>query len=193
MEQRMVEHDYGKYQDDPPPIGDNIIKHLHSLAIDQVAAEALVLSLDEQLRAASEALRELSEKTLPAVMEEINLDTYKTKDGIEIKIGEVVRGSIPKGNETEAFAWLEENNQGRLIKRQFVIEFGKDEERWANKFETDLRRRKRTLAVKRKKGVNPQTLQAFVRSLLAEGQPFPMDVFGIYRQRFTKVVVEEHR
>lgn len=187
----MIEHDYSRYKEDTPPPGENLLKILNYLAVDQVAAEALVLSLQEQLDDAKETLRELCEQTLPKVMDEADLEVFKTRDGVEIKVAEMVRGSIPKATETEAFAWLEANEQGRLIKRQFVIEFGKDEERWATKFETDLRRRKRELAVKRKKSVNPQTLQAFVRSLLADGKPFPMKTFGVYRQRFTKVTVKD--
>ena len=97
----------------------------------------------------------------------------------------------PKANEVKAFAWLEENDQARLVKRQFTVEFGKDEERWADKFQRDCAQRKKPLHMKRKKAVHPQSLQAFVKEQLNEGVAIPMDLFGVMRQRFSKVEVAE--
>lgn len=184
---------YAEFRDDPDEVveSNNLVKTLTDLAQEQVAAEALVASLEQQLADAKEKLREIREGRLPAVMDEIDLGSYSTKGGIEIEIKEAIRGSIPKATESEAFQWLEDNDNANLIKRQFVIEFGKDEEKWANKFEADLKKRKRQLAVARKKAVNPQTLQAFVRTKLSEGVDFPMKLFGVYRQRFAKVTVKE--
>lgn len=180
-------HDYSEFKDGP---GDNILAQIASKAKEQVAAEAKVARLEEQLKEAQAELRMIAEQELPALMDAAEQVKLTTKDGIEIQVAEAIRANIPEANKDKAFSWLEDNNHGRLIKREFKIEFGKDEEAWANKFERDLAKRKKPLRVSRKKAVNPQTLSAFVREQLAEGVSLPMDLLGVFRQRFTKVKVK---
>lgn len=182
-------HDYSEFQDDTPAIGDNAMARLGGVAVDQKRAEATVARLERELKEAKESERHISENVLPQLMEDMGLTKFTTSDGLEIKIDERVRGSIPKANQVEAFAWLDDHGHANIIKRQFVIDFGKDEERWAAKFQRDLNQRKRPLATKVTRTVHAQTLQAFIKGQLGEGVPIPMDVFGVYRQRFSKVTV----
>lgn len=184
-------HDYGEYEDEPATeVGDNILARLGGLARDQVHAEARVERLTEEMKQAKEALRHISEHQIPTLMEEAGQAEDITVDGVRIRLKTAIRGSIPKATENTAFAWLEKHGHERLIKRQFTIDFGKEEDKWADKFERDCSRRKKQLTMKRKKTVAPQTLQAFVRTQLEEGVAIPMDVFGVHRQRFTKVEVK---
>lgn len=190
----MAERDpYADFREDPDEVvqSNNLVHTLRSMAQEQVDAEALVASLEEQLSDAKERLRDIKEDRLPGIMDQIELENYSTKDGITIEVKENIRGSIPKATEDEAFKWLEDHNNENLIKRQFLIEFAKDQEKWANRFAADLRRRKRPLNTKVKRAVNPQSLQAFVKSQLSEGVDFPMKLFGVYRQRFSKVTVKD--
>lgn len=182
-------HDYSEFEDAPEDLGENAMARLAGLAKDQLSAEALVASLEERLADAKEALNQIEERDLPKLMEALNLTKFTTSNGLEIQIGEKIRGSIPKGNEEPAFAWLNDNGHGNIIKRMFAIEFGKDDEKWANKFEGDLKKRKKPLNVKRKKSVHTSTLQSFIKGQLEEGVPIPLDIFGAFRQKFTKVRV----
>lgn len=183
-------YDYSEFEKKAAPVGDNMLARLAGLAADQAHAEARVTRLDEELKQAKETLRHIAENQMPELMEEVGMETFATTDGLEIKIGSKIRGSIPAASAPAAFKWLEENGHERLIKRTFTIDFNKDEEKWANKFERDLAQRKKPLAVKRKKAVNPQTLCAFVRGQLEEGVAIPMDTFGVYRQRFSTVKIK---
>lgn len=180
-------HDYREFKDGP---GDNILAQISAVAQEQLEAEAKVARIEEDLRKAQAELRDIAENRLPALMDAAEQAKLTTKDGIEVQVSEKIRASIPEANKEKAFAWLEENNHGRLIKREFKIEFGKDEEAWANKFERDLARRKRQLRVARKKAVNPMTLASFVKEQLSEGVAVPLDLLGAFRQRFTKVKVK---
>ena len=183
-------YDYSEYKEEPPKAGDNILSRIAGKARDQLHAEARVAQLTEELKQAKESLRYISENQLPKLMENAEHSEDITVDGINIKIKEAIRGSIPKATELVAFKWLEDNGHERLIKRQFIIEFGKEEDKWANKFERDCAQRKKALNLKRKKSVHPGTLQAFVRSQLEEGVAIPMNEFGVFRQRFAKVVTK---
>lgn len=186
------EYDFSKFEQEAPPaaLGDNGVARLSGLAKDQVRAEALVEKLEEELKAAKKELKHIQEFQLPELMSELGVDQFATKDGIKISVKEAVRGSISHGNAPEAFKWLEEHGQANLIKRNFIIDFGKDEEKWANKFERDLAKRKKALNVQRKKNVAPMTLQAFVREELAKGTDLPLETFGVYVQRLAKVSVK---
>ena len=126
---------------------------------------------------------------LPDLMDELELSEFTTMGGVKLKLAENIRGSIPAATAEDAFAWLEEHGHDRLIKRTFQIEFGKDQEAWANKFERDCAQRKRQLNIKRKKGVHPQSLHAFVREQLEEGVAIPMQIFGVFRQRYVRVTL----
>ncbi len=184
-------YDYGEFADDED-IGGNLMARIEGLATDFIAAETRVANLEAQLVEAKASVRLIEEKSLPDLLDEAQLSDSKisTPSGLEVSMSEVIRGSIPKGNEEPAFAWLEKYKHGALIKRKFVIEFGKDQEKWANKFQRDCAQRKRSLNLKRSKSVNPQSLCAFVRGQLKEGIDIPMKTFGVFRQRFAKVKVK---
>ncbi len=186
-----TEHDYSEFEGDED-VGANLMSRIEGLAQDQLDADTRVAHLEEQLREAKATLRDIAENRLPTLLDEAELgqSTITTPAGIIIKVGEIIRGSIPKPNEVEAFQWLEDNNNGALIKRNFSIDFGKGDDKWADKFQRDCAQRKRPLNIKRKKTVHPQSLQAFVRQRLTDGKPFPMDLFGVFRQRAAKVTMK---
>lgn len=186
----MSTHDYSDFKSTPSTIGDNLMAQLTSTASDQAHAEARVARLEEELAEAKEHLRQLSENIMPELMEQAGMEEFSTKDGLSIKISEKIRGSIPKGNEAPAFRWLDENGHGNLIKRQFMIDFGKDQEKLVRKFEADLKRRKTPLNVSTKMSVHPSTLQSFIKDQLEAGVQIPLDTFGAYRQRFSKIEVK---
>ena len=180
-------YDYGEFEGEA--IGGNLMTRIEGLAQDHLDAEARVASLEEQLTEAKAIRRDIAEKQLPDLLDEAGLgdSTINTPAGHIVKMSETIRGSIPKGNEQPAFEWLEDHDNGALIKRTFTIEFGKGDDKWADKFERDCRQRKKSLNIKRKMAVNPMSLQSFVRQQLDAGVAIPMDVFGVFRQRFAKV------
>lgn len=186
----MTEHDYSNYQEDPEKrVGYNGLARLQGLAQEQLNAEARVTALEEQLAEAKAVYNRLRLTDLPNLMDELELPGFTMKSGVKLEMGEEIRASIPKGREGEAFAWLEDRKEGGLIKREIKIEFGKGDEKWADKFERDCAQRKKPLNLSRKKHVHFQTLQAFVKGQLREGVDIPQDVFGVFRQRFAKVIL----
>lgn len=183
-------HDYSKFKAADGP-GDNILTQLSFAAQQVLDKEAEIAKLEADLEAAKKEYRELTWFTLPKMMEEAEMEEVVAKNGARIEVGEDIRAGITKANETKAFDWLEKNNQEGMIKRQFTIEFARDEDSWADKFERDLRQRKKPLNVKRKKSVNPQTLSAWVRGELKDGKELPLDLLGVFRQRVAKVTMKE--
>lgn len=194
VEQRDVPegpgYDYGDYKEAP---SENILAKISRLALEQMKAEAEVAKAEEVLKEKQKALQQIAEFDLPALMKQAEQEKITTIDGLTVEVKEVLRGSIPEANRPKAFAWLEEHEHANLIKRQFIIDFNKDEEKAVKKFEQDLAKRKNPLRVETKKAVNPATLQAFCRQQLEAGADLPLDLFGIYRQNFAKVKARDSK
>ncbi len=186
----VAEYDYRSWENDEP--GGNLMSRIEGLAQEQLDAQARVEALEAQLAEAKAALTLVKETKLPNLLEEAQLGKSKvvTPGGIVINLKEAIRGSIPKGKEEPAHEWLEENGNGKLIKRVVTIDFNKDQEAWARKFMKDCSQRKKPLNLKLVRGVHASTLRAFIKSALSEGVAIPLDIFGAYRQRFTDVKVK---
>lgn len=175
------------YTADVLPAGDNILAVITQLVHEQLAAEELVSSKEEELKEAKNALTYISQNRLPALMSEAgqNLIVTATKYTVEIK--DTIRASIPEQNQPAAFKFLEETGNGAVIKIGLSADFGKGEEaekkvQQVVKFMTSL-----GVAPAVKKGVHPQTLCALIRELLRTGQDVPLDTFGAIIQKEAKI------
>lgn len=180
------EHDYSKFADDETP-GDNLLAQISVTAMEQLEAEAVVARLEEEFSVAKASLKDIAEVRLPELMEAARQEHIRTSDGLIVDMKEKIYATIPKKAQLLAFKWLEDNNLGDIIKRKFTIEFNKDEEDWAKKFEQELKDYERPLAVKREKSVHSGTLAKTIRELLDEGVPVPMGTLGAYRRKTTTV------
>lgn len=178
-------HDYSEYEEDRG-LGDNFTKTLISLADEAERAEEEVERLTNLLDIAKTNYRRVVEQEIPQIVDGLN-STLNLPDGRKITIKEQVRCSIAGERKYPALQWLNSNGHGNLIKRRFIIEFGKDQEQWADEFEQKLTNYERPLNVKREANVHPQTLQAFVRERLREGDNVPIETFGVFRQRTAKI------
>lgn len=159
---------------------ENALGELSKLADDQAQAASRVAELEKQLETAREELRDISERRLPEKMDELGMEEFKTTTGLKIKIKEVVRASIPKPRQGEAFHWLRTNGFGGLIKRAVAVKFGKGQDDVAEKLAHDLAEK---YEVEDNASVHPSTLKAFVSEQLTDGREIPLDLFGVHRQR----------
>lgn len=164
------------------------LSKLQDMAEAQAKAEAEVRRIEADLQKAREHLRDISERQLPDLMDEIGLETFKTRSGLTIKVKETIRASIPKAKAPQAFAWLKAHNFGALIKRSVSIAFGKGEDELADNFVSELES-KYGYDVDDKSNVHPATLSSFVKEKLENGEELPLDLFGVHRQRVTKIEV----
>lgn len=181
---------YLAYQDESQTAGSSDkLELLSKLAEEQRDLEVKIAQEEERLGRLRDTLKEISERKLPELMDELKLEEFKTSSGLKIKISEKVRASIPAARMDEAIEWLDSHGHDKLVKRQFVILFNKDEEAWANKFQADLNKRKKPVNCTQKKDIHNRTLVSFVSGELKEGHELPLDLFGVFRQRVSSVDV----
>jgi hypothetical protein len=181
-------YDYSEYEDDAL-LGDNAIAQVKGLVTQQLDLELIIAQKEEEVTALKADLRKVSCVDIPALMDELDIPGLTLPDGTVLSIVEEVRASLKKGNETEAFEYIESSGNGQLIKRQFVIEFSMGEEKWAAKFMRDLSQRKKQLDCAIKRTVASSSLTKFVKGELASGNKIPLKPFGVFRQRKAKIKV----
>jgi hypothetical protein len=180
MSQPQV-YDYGDDAKQTAEGGD--LATLSNLARQQREAEIAVEAAEAVLKQAQSRLKDLAEHQIPLLMEKLQLKAVWTTDGFLVKLKKQLRISVPKERSNEACDWVENNGGADLVKRAFHIMFGRDEDGWANKFERDLRQRKKPLRVDRTKKVESSTLKAFLEGKLEAGTDVPLETFGGYFQK----------
>lgn len=166
------------------PTGDRF-SEVAELAARQREAEQYVEQCQKELKRAQEQLRDIAEGELPNLMDELGLSEFKTTDGTKIIVSEKIRAGISKDRAPAAMAWLRQHGHSRLIKHTVSVEFDKDEDERAQQLLEELQLGE--FEAEDRQVVHPQTLQAFVRQKLEAGEDVPLELFGVHRQRITKI------
>lgn len=182
----MQTADYDSYLEIPTPeaTGADLAK-LSQMADLQFQYEREVARLQVELKAAQDRLVNISETLLPELMESVGMAEFRTANGLHIRVERNTRAQISKDRRTDAFAWLEAHEHAALIKRKITATLGRGEGEKAEALGEMLR--KAGFDFDDERSVHPQTLQAWVREMLAQGKDFPLELFGVYDQRIAKV------
>lgn len=174
-------HDYP----DVAPAGEDALAKIARLAQEQRQAAQAVRKAEQALEDAKEHFKQLSESDLPEAMDAVGMGEVKLSDGTTVSVSDQIFARISNDNMLTAHQWLNEHGHGNLIKREFKIAFGRDQEDWATSFEGTLE--KEGVRYDRKQAVHPSTLKAFVKQQLENGEDIPEEVFGVYRQTVAKL------
>tara|TARA_R100001440_G_scaffold50251_1_gene70222 strand:+ start:3780 stop:4319 length:540 start_codon:yes stop_codon:yes gene_type:complete len=137
-----------------------------------------VANMEEQIKKLKETERNLSEQSIPNLMQQAGISEIKLDDGTAISIKTYYAASISKANEDEAFNWLRDNGFGDLIKNNVILQFGKAQDEDANSLVSDLKSKGHSVSQKMK--VEPQTLKKFLREEIEAGKNVPADLFGVF-------------
>lgn len=158
------------------------------LAARQMKLEDEIEVMETDLRAKKAELEEVSTKLLPQAMTAVNLDDFSLKGGAKVQVNNFYSASIKEENKPAALKWLRTNGFGPLIKRMFEIPFGTGEDKKASQFKKQLQ--KEHYPFSEAEGVHAQTLKAFIREQIEDGNPkkVPLDLFGAFIGRKAKII-----
>lgn len=148
-----------------------------------------IVNAGEVLSGHQNKLKQLDEQEIPAVMEDVGIEEFKTEDGLEIAIKTTYHPSISAARKAEAFAWLRSHGHAGLIKRDVSMGFTKGEDEKALKYVEWLTKKYPGRAIKDVESVHASTLRAFVKEQFEAGIDIPIETFGIHI--ITKAVVKE--
>lgn len=167
-----------------------------SLARQQAKLAKEIDDIETALMAKKAALKASAEIALPNAMRDAGLDQMPLGEGWTVKLKTTLAGYISEANKAAAHTWLEEHGMGGLIKHVITITFGRDEDKFFNKFLRDLAKRKNPIKAERKDAVNVATLGATIREQVAKAQDegrdpkeaLPFDLLGVYQVTTAELV-----
>lgn len=175
-------HDYGS-DAEVRPTDDGLAK-LGALARELKAAIVAREAAERELSRAQTIERYLAEEQIPSLMDELGIERFTASGGLSIEVAEIISASIPQADSHEALAWMDANGHGGMVKHEITVLFTRDQAAVAAALQEELANRFR--AVKAKAGIHPQTLSAWARERLAEGEEIPQTV-KVHRVRRAKI------
>lgn len=166
---------------------DTELATIAGLAREQQRLEREVAEDTAALQRKQDSLRQIREVDLPEAMSSAGIETFTATGGVKVSISVVYRASIPKDKAEQAFAWLRKHGHADIIKHEVSVKFGRDQDAAAESLLTwvHAQRWSNQTPAEDKRSVHPMTLAAFAKEQAAV---IPHDIFGIFVQRFAKIV-----
>lgn len=152
------------------------LNDMSALARALLDAEAASKDAEQALKDAKERERVIREETIPSAMQELGLESLTLDTGQKLKVQQEVYASIPAANKQAAYRWLNEHGFGGLIKVEVDASFGKGDQEKALELYNELTGR--GLQASFDESVHAQTLKAFLKEQISQGNDIPLDLFG---------------
>lgn len=173
------------------------LDQLHAKLDTAIELQDTIAMLEDSLKAAKGSLHEIASKEVPEILGTLQMDeiTYK---GWNVKVAEIVSGSLPKEEHAKqkAINWLKDHEAEGLIKTTVSADFGKGEHNMAGEILAAMNKAIAEIGLedlegKMDMGVHPQTLQAFARERLANGEDIDTETLGLYIAQVAKFKKEK--
>jgi hypothetical protein len=149
-----------------------------SLAREIRQTEQEIESLEKDLKATKDKLLKLTDQEMPSLMAEMGISSLTLEDGAIVKVTPTYGASILVENRPKAYDWLRDHGYDDIIKNTVSCQFGRGEDERANRFAEFAA--EKGFAPEQKTEIHAQTLRAFVKERVENGDEFPMELFGAY-------------
>lgn len=177
-----MSYDYSEHVEAPK---DENFAQLNVLTEQLHQANQKVIDLERQLNAAQARQKDIAERQIPELMDEMGLELLTTKTGLKVVVSESVHAQITKAKQDMCMDWLEENGHENLIKREVHVSFNREQQQEAADLVEDLV--VRFPNVKQERKVHPSTLKSFVTQAMKDGAEIPLELFNVHRRRVAKI------
>lgn len=140
--------------------------------------EDRIKSLEETLKDEKKSLLKLTDEDMPAMLAEIGISSFSLDDGSQVEVKQTYGASILVDNRPKAYDWLRDHGYDDIIKNTVLCQFGRGEDDLASAFAAFAQQQ--GYVPEQKTEIHPQTLRAFVKERVEEGEDFPMELFGAW-------------
>ena len=140
--------------------------------------EERIQDLEEKLKDEKKTLLKLTDEEMPAMLAEIGISSFSLDDGSTVEVKQTYGASILTDNRSAAYEWLRDNGYDDIIKNTVRCQFGRGEDDQASAFAAFAQQQ--GYVPEQKTEIHPQTLRAFVKERVEEGDAFPMELFGAW-------------
>lgn len=173
------------FENDEMKVSDSALADISTLANKVGELDEQIEFMTASLKTMEGERRKLLEEDIPTAMDEAGVSEFKTTNGRKVTVADFINASITKANESAAFAWLESNNHGSLIKSVVTAAFDRKELEKAKEAVSLLSAN--GVAAALKQSVHASTLKAFAKEQFENGVTLPTDIFSIYQGRAAKI------
>jgi len=140
--------------------------------------EETISRLEGTLKEEKKTLLKLTDEEMPAMLAEIGISSFSLDDGSTVEVKQTYGASILVNNRPAAYEWLREHGYDDIIKNTVFCQFGRGEDDLASSFAAFAQQQ--GYVPEQKTEIHPQTLRAFVKERVEEGDAFPMELFGAW-------------
>ncbi len=159
------------------------VKRLSSLCRDLIALEGDLEALEKAVREKKDEIKKLSEEQIPDLMDELDIDEFRLKNGLKVRIKPFYSGKIES---PECYEWLEENGYSDIIKGAIQVPYPRDFDKSKLRAIVEVAR-ELGLSADNQEGVHHSTLNGWIREMIESGKEFPRELFNVYVGRRTKI------
>lgn len=140
--------------------------------------EAQIENLEQLAKSLKKELLKLTDEDMPAMLAEIGISSFSLDDGSQVEVKQTYGASILVNNRPQAYEWLRDHGYDDIIKNTVLCQFGRGEDDLASSFAAFAQQQ--GYVPEQKTEIHPQTLRAFVKERVEEGEDFPMELFGAW-------------
>lgn len=169
------------------PANKSELKVITTFAKQALELQSKIEQMEEMVKVHRQELHAITTNALPQAMKAVGMDDFTLTTGERIEIKDFLAGSLPKDPQRRniALQWLQQNGGESLIKNTLDIDLGKGEGKTAREIEAFLRKKKVDYSTN--EGIHPQTLLAFARERLENGEPVPLELLGLFAGQSAKI------
>jgi Neuraminidase (sialidase) len=169
-----------------PPGAPDKIEQLKTAVAEAIRLEQHIAQLEEDAKVFRKQQHYLRSQVIPDIMAELQMSELVSA-GHKIKVEDFYSGSLPKESEKRqaALDWLKTHGGEALIKTELTVPFAKSQHNVAIALTEDLA--KQGYNVSLDSTVHSQTLLAFVREKVRNGDDIDFDTLGIYSGKVAKI------
>lgn len=167
-----------------PETNDSAIKKLIDGARHQMELKSEVEKIELLLKNKKAEHLNHEQFVMPDLMKQADLTEFKNEE-IEVKLSEKIRVNVSEDRKEEAYKWLKENGEGRLIKTCFTVDIDTLDFKAIEEFRILLG----DLKYDFKQSHNANSLTSTIGKKMDNGDEVPQKTFGIYHQKFCKLSV----
>lgn len=166
-------------------VAPDALARLNEKLAEAIQLKGMVDQMEEDLSAAKKQLNNLNTQVIPDMMASLGMEEC-TQRGWKVKVDEFVSGSLPKDEQLRqrAINWLQSHDAGDLLKTQLSVAFSRSQHNEALAIANDIEQK--GFIPKVEATVHPQTLLAFARERLKNGEALDTEVLGLYTGRVAK-------
>lgn len=166
---------------------DNQVSNIAQLASRQVSLENAMKDLEEQQKKLKAEWQKVSQDLLPEAMFAAGVSELSLENGTRITVQQDVKAGITEKNKEWCFQWLREHGHGSIIRNEFSVSFGINEDQKAQVLADTLRELHNDY--NQKQYIHHRTLPAWVRTELEENEHDEEweKRFGVFRFKQAKI------